>query len=231
MAQKEPWREFKYKYSGGNEFLKFLVMDLLSDKGVVANVYLEVPEMEIFREERNKFSKMDEQTFKENFDRYKEYISRILNKNIIPHYRLNFEGGRREPHVKNIRYLKNEHGGVIPEAYELESHPTNFSRERFQEVSFEGFNGETQIKKLKEAVGKFTEREKYKIVQIRAGLNPRDYTSDHYYDGVDYDGHLFAGGGNFEVSGNFPENFDFRRFVPKILPEGQRMLEQLVRAK
>ncbi|MBI4116433.1 hypothetical protein HY449_01675 [Candidatus Pacearchaeota archaeon] len=231
MAQKEPWKEFKYKYSGGSEFLRFLVTNLLSDKGVAANVYLEVPEMEMFWKERSEFSRMDEQTFKKNFDKYRNYLSRILNKNIIPHYSLDFNGGDREPRVKNIRYIKDQHGGVIPEAYELESNPANFSRERFQMVYFEGFNGEEQMKKLKESVGKFVEGGRYEIFKVSAGLNPRSYTSDHYYDGVDYDGRLFAGGGNLEIGGHFPEDFDFRIFVPKSLPEGQKMLEQLVRTK
>ncbi len=231
MPQKEPWRKFEYKYSGGSDFLRFLVMELLSDEGVSANVSLEVPEMEMFVKERNAFSRMDEQTFKENFDRYKDYISRILEKNIVPHFSLNFEGEWKEPTVKNIRYITGPYGRVIPEAYELESNPANFSRERFQMIIFEGFNGKEKIRQLKEAVGKFTEGGKYEIFNVKAGLNPRPYTSDHYYDGVDYDGHLFAGGGNMTISGNFPENFDFRKFVPKVLPGRQKMLEQLVRTK
>lgn len=229
MTQREPWREFKYKYENPG-FLRFLV-DILGEKGVVANAYMCPNELDGELEDtRRKFFRMGKEEFERNFESYLQFYSKLREHGIIPGMILKFDysfGQNDGPKIEQlIPYRREQYEGYSEKLRGLLMSPANFIGKRWEGISFESFFGEQSIRNLKKSVEMFS-NEGYSLVQVRANLNPQPYTSDHYHDGVDYDGHLFAGGGNMEISGNFPEDFDFSRFIPKRLPERQKMLDQL----
>lgn len=229
--KQEEWREFKYRYENP-DFLNFLV-DILGEKGVQAGAYLEAKEMEEFREEKNNLLSMNEKEFMENFEKYKSLIQTMKGKGIIPGWCLAFNYDYRQndtPEVKKLHTNRfgNEFSTVHDEPHLTLVHPENFTGGKWEGISFSNFEGEKSVRRFKESVRGFVEKG-YNLIRVSANLNPQPYTSDHYNDGCDYDGHLFAAGGEMTLCGKFPEDFDFNRFVPKQLPQSQKMLEQLVR--
>ena len=229
---KREWREFKYRYENIG-FLKFLV-NMLGEKGVEANVTLWPNELfGELEEERKKFRDMNEKNAKENIEAYRGFVKKLINKGIIAGWRLSFNNNFRqnnEPKIERLSHFRNfnSFGSVFDEPYATLVHPANFMGKKWESVNLNDFLGEESIRRLKETVALFSQNG-YTLVDVHAGLNPRSYTSDHYYDGVDYDGHLSARNGILSVYGTLPEDFDFSELIPKKLPEGQKMLEQLVK--
>jgi len=231
MMQKELWREFKYKYESPG-FLRFLV-NILGEKGVEASVTLWPNELfGELEEERNRFWKMNGEIFIKNIETYKEFLSKMKSRGIIPGWYLSFDNGFRQNNEPEIKRMNNyphssEFSTVHDEPYATLVHPANFIGRKWEAISLNSFEGEESIRRLKDAVATFADNG-YALTFVHAGLNPQSW-SHEYTGGTDYDGLLSASGGNLTISGHFPEDFDFKIFVPKSLPEGQRMLEQLVR--
>ena len=220
-TNKKEWREFKYHYNNPI-FLNFLLFEILSAKSTVVGTVLELIEMDNFREERNRFYKMSEEEFKIKLEEYSAFMLKLNQAGIVADKVIEFDCIYHEGKIT-------EYGPHSLHSHKMLSHPSNLLAGRFAQVSFGGFEGEEKIKRLRETARILIDNNGYRIVNVRAGLNQRPYTSDHYYDGVDYDGHLFAAGGNFNISGYFPEDFDFRKLILKKLPESQKALECLVK--
>ncbi|HLF54255.1 MAG TPA: hypothetical protein VI612_00860 [Candidatus Nanoarchaeia archaeon] len=72
---------------------------------------------------------------------------------------------------------------------------------RFYTIGLQEAEKPADIQQVKQTVVNMP-TDRYVITNINAGLNPRDYTSDHYYDGTDYDGHLFASNGTITLTGS-----------------------------
>ena len=229
---KQGWREFKYKYENPG-FLRFLV-NILSGQGVQASVLLWPNEiLGELEKERSRFRDMDEEDTLKSLEAYGEFLKKLKNLGIIPGWYLSFDNESRqnnEPEIKKLQHYRNSNrfGTVYDEPYATLVHPANFLGKKWESVSLHNFLGEESIRRLKEAVASFSENG-YTLVRVNANLNPRYYTSDHYYDGVDYDGHLSAGEGTLVMYGSFPEDFDFSKLIPKKLTEEKKMLEQLVK--
>jgi hypothetical protein len=234
---RKEWRKFKYTYKNP-DFLRFLV-SILGDKGVEAGVSFWPNEF--FGElgqERSRFKKMHREEFMKNLEAYKQFLSKLKAKGIIPGWRLVFDYSFRqnnEPKIEKIypySKLENEGLTIDDEPHVTLVHPVNFINGKWEEIDLTNFLGEKSIRRLKEAVEFFSEKG-YTLINVSGGLNPQPYTADHYVNGVDYDGHLFATGGIVEISGKLPEDFDFKKFVPGNLPVNQqsKMLEQLVKVE
>ncbi len=69
--------------------------------------------------------------------------------------------------------------------------------------------------------------DKYTITSIRAGLNPCDYTSDHYFDGTDYDGYLWAGDGTITLTGAAKVKGGFDKMLKKLAEMGIKPVQKL----
>ena len=223
-------REFKYQYTAP-DFLRFLV-SILGEKEVEASVVLWPNELfGELEKEREKFKHMDEKTLVEHLEEYQQFLSKMREKGIIPGWYLSFDNAVRQhdyPQIKKMSHHNRGEWGTFSDVSNVTLvNPENFLGSKWETVSFSEFLGEKSIQILKEAIPRFVERG-YSIVRVYGGLNPQPWEHE-YTGGVDYDGHLSAGGGIMTLSGNFPEDFDFRRFVPKKLPGSQKMLEQLAR--
>lgn len=69
--------------------------------------------------------------------------------------------------------------------------------------------------------------EKYTIRSISAGLDPRDYTSDHYFDGTDYSGHLNASDGTITLTGAAKVKGGFDQLLKKLAEMGIKPAQNL----
>ena len=217
ITNKKEWREFKYQYNNPL-FLNFLLFEILSDKSTVVGTVLELIEMDNFREERKRFYKMSEEEFKMKLEEYSAFVLKLNQAGIVADKVFEFDHIYHEGKI-------NEYGPHTFHSHKMLSHPSNLLAGRFAQVCFDGFEGEEKIKRLREIVKILIDNKGYRITNVGASLNPRPYTSDHYYNSIRYEGYLIAGGGNFNISGWFSEDFDFGK-----LPESQKALECLVKA-
>lgn len=227
MGRQNEWKKFKYQYTNP-EFLKFLV-NMLGEEDVEASVFLRAKEMKEFKEEGEKFRRMSNETLEKNLEIYKEFLSRVSSRGIIFEWNLVFNYEHRQFNEPEIKYTGRNFRPVVSGEPQITlTDPSNFIGEKWEGVNLSYFQGKESIRKLKKAVLNFTNNG-YDLIDVYASLNPQPYTSDHYFDGVDYDGHLFATDGVLEISGKLPEDFDFSKFIPKKFPGRRKMLEQLIR--
>ena len=84
----------------------------------------------------------------------------------------------------------------------IDSNPLNIINNnfRFYSIQIRELREKKDINLAKNVLINLDENQ-YKIKSLNAGLNPSDYTSDHYYGGTSYDGQLWVNDGLIEITG------------------------------
>lgn len=198
----------KYRYADPRLLNRLVdVIDKETSKHVTVRM---VPEMPEFLQNRKAFYDMPRSEYERAMDRLGIHRNYCL--------KVNYDIYSGEPRIEYGRRNKAEYrDGEEKVADEWSPLDVFFGRKKFQYIIFEDF-GVLSVEPVQRAV-RLAIKNGYVVDYISMGLNPRSYTSDHYYDGTDYSAHLYVGGGEITITGDFKEK------EMKELPDILRALE------
>lgn len=167
-----------------------------------------------------------------------EMIKICKKHDIIPFWKLIFDQSWSRVELEGIAFsyfhhqqkLPNELAGQISREF---AHPINFTRSKWYGIEFNEVDGKEKIKTVQESVKEFIKKG-YRVTKLRAELNPRVVTRDHYYDSKEYDATITAKDGKIWYRGKVPKNFDSKQTNLENLPDIEaqsykEILEKIVR--
>jgi hypothetical protein len=130
--------------------------------------------------------------------------------NIYPFWGISFDNSFRqfnEPKLKDLIPTLKEFFPVYEEPNKTCVQPFQFvGNKKWYQIFFKDFIGES-VEGAKIAIDGFV-KDGYKLISVFTQLNPRSYTSDHYYDYEKSDLEIFVGEGKINIYSEVPENFN-----------------------